>query len=645
MNAPLPVRGQRRAVTRKQESVVRRAYEQIETFENRMLGEMYAHAIERKVYYSDDALFEFMKKLETTPVSIETFLDDPEYLGGIDLSIWPEVRDAVVAISKDWWKGQNEAFGEALLMGATSTGKSTIALVTTLYHVYLLHCLRQPQEVYGLPKTTSIVFPIMAAKPHVTKKVLYMPMRKISEEIPWFQKHARLNKLIESEMYFEEKNIRVVPGGTDADAILGEAVIGGIIDEINFMNVVLKSKRAEVSTGRAGIFDQAQSIYEAMTRRKKSRFITQGPLLGVICSSSSTRYKGDFTDKRLKQITHLKERSTYVYNKKQYEVWPQDRYCGETFRLLVGNDVLTDTRVLREEEEVAEGSLVFDVPIEYKEDFLRSPHEALRDIIGISTTSISPFIRRRFKVQEAIGMGEEEGLATFLVKDNVILGIDGMPMVQHGHYCQNPSRPRYVHIDLALNNDRAAVSMVRFDGLKEVEREGGVVERLPMCSVELACSIEPDANNEIQIAEVRNWVKLLKDLYGYPIKVVTYDGFQSKESQQAWKKEGMKTGFLSVDKTSAPYKHLRDALNDGRIKMFNQEVLVDEIFNLEYDEDKDKIDHPVKGSKDVADAVCGAYWTLLNRRASWHDAARDDEAQTRSDRASYEERYDSERFR
>jgi hypothetical protein len=647
MNVPaVRVRRERRqTVSRKQESLVARAYEQIPTFTNKMLGEMYAHAIERKVYYNDSALFDFMKKLETEPVSIEQFLDDPEYLGGIDLSIWPEVREAVVGICKDWWKGTSEAFAEALLMGATSTGKSTIATVITLYHVYLLHCLRQPQEVYGLPKTTSIVFPIMAAKPHVTKKVLYMPMRKMAEEIPWFQKHARLNKLIESEMYFEEKNIRVVPGGTDADAILGEAVIGGIIDEINFMNVVLKSKRAEVSTGRAGIFDQAATIYEAITRRKKSRFITQGPLLGVVCVSSSTRYKGDFTDKRHKQIGEFKERGTYVYNKKQYEVWPQDRYCGETFRLLVGNEALSDTRVLRDGEEVAEGAMVLDVPVEYKEDFLRSPHEALRDIVGISTSSISPFIRRRFKIQEAIGMGEEEELTSFLHKDNVILGMEGMPVVHHGHYCQNPSRPRYVHIDLSISGDRCGVAMVRFDGLKEVVREGGQVERLPMCSVELACSIEPDANNEIQIAEVRTWVKLLKDIHGYPIRVVTYDGFQSKESVQQWKREGMKTGYISVDKTSVPYKHLRDAFNEGRVKMFNNPVLVDELFNLEFDENKDKVDHPVKGSKDVADAVCGAYWTMLLRRASWHDAASDDAKQAQSDRAAYEERYEGERFR
>ena len=147
--------------------------------------------------------------------------------------------------------------------------------------------------------------------------------------------------------------------------------------------------------------------------------------------------------------------------------------------------------------------------------------------------------------------------------------------------------------------------MIRFDGLVDVERSNGVIEKLPMATVELACSIQPDANSEIQFAEVRTWVKQLRDMYGYPIKAVTYDGIFSTESIQQWRKQGMKTGHVSVDRTSVPYKQLRDTFNDGRLRMFTQDVLLAEFMELEYDELKDKVDHPVNGSKDVADAVCG----------------------------------------
>lgn len=636
---------QQRTLSRREEEIIERARAASVDFQNKMFAEMYVEAVERRLRNNDPALYAFLSHLEQPPVDIETFIDDEEFMGSTDLTMWPEVRTAIIDINQNWWKGvEHGAYVEAILMGATGTGKTTISMVTSLYHTHILGCLRQPQSVYGLPKTTSIVVPIMAAKPHVTKKVVYQPIRKMIEDIPWFQKHLQLDKLVESEVYFKDKNIRIVVGGADADSILGEAVIAGIIDEINFMNVVLRSKKAEVTSGRAGMYDQAQTIYEAMSRRKKGRFITKGPQVGIIVVSSSTRYKGDFTDKRKEHIEKVGEKGVYIYNKKQYEVWPKDRYSGKTFRLLVGNEIISDTRVLKDDENVPEGSLVLDVPYEYYDDFMKNPHDSLRDIVGMSTSSISPFFRRRFKILECIQAGEDEGLQSFLVKDNVVLGVDGMPQVKPGHYCMNPSRPRYVHIDLSLTGDRCGVAMLRFDGLRKVERENGMVEMMPECSVELACTIEPDSQNEIQIAEVRMWVKFLRDRYGYPIKVVTYDGFMSTESRQQWKKEGMKTGHVSVDKTSTPYKQFRDGITDARVKMFQNDVLVSELYELEYDTVKDKVDHPVNGSKDLADAVCGAYTTLVERRSSWLPAAQDDEAHAMSERRDFDERYDAERF-
>lgn len=633
-----------KSISTAERRVIERAEAAAEGFENKMFAAMFVEALRRRIVDGDDGLHKFMLHLDQPPVDIETFIDDPEFLGATDITLWPEVRQAVIDINKNWWRGvKGGAYKEADLMGATSTGKTSICHITTLYHMHIMGCLKQPQTVYGLPKTTSIIWPIMAAKPHVTKKVVYQPIRKMIEDIPWFQKHMRMDKLIESEVYFVEKNIRIVVGGADADSVLGEAVIGGIIDEINFMNVVTKSKRAEVTSGRAGVYDQAQNIYETMDRRKKGRFISKGPMLGVILVSSSTRYRGDFTDKRAEHVERTGEKGVYIYNKKQYEVWPADRYSGETFRLLVGNDVLTDTRILDEGETTPEGALVLDVPIEYESDFRKNPHDALRDVVGMSTTAISPFFRRRFKIMECVTAGEEEGLQSFLLKDNVILGVDGMPQVKRGHYCTNPSRPRYVHIDLSVNADRCGVAMVRFDGMKKVMREGGESELLPHCSVEMALTIEPDSQNEIQLAEVRMWVKQLRDVYGYPIKVVTYDGVLSIESRQQWKKEGVKSGYVSVDRGSARYKQLRDAINDGRIHFYEQEVLVSELFGLEYDVKADKVDHPATGSKDLADAVCGAYSVMLERRSSWVPSASDDDAHEAAVRQEFHERHDEPR--
>jgi len=610
--------GRPAGVTDQARNAVLAAFDAIETAENRQFAEMYAEALRAKVYDGDDKLFLFLKELSHPPVSIEEFLDGPEFMGTTDLVLWPEVREAIIHINSQWWKGVDAgAHYEALLCGATGSGKTEISKVTLLYHLYLLSCMENPQRYYGLPRATSIVFAIMAAKPHVTKKVVYDPLRHMVENIPYFQIHLRPVKHVESEMIFEEKNIRVTPAGVDADAILGEAVICAIIDEINFMNVVMKSKKAEVTSGRVGVYDQAQVVHGTLSRRIKGRFSRPGPRIGILCTASSTRYKGDFTDKRKLEIGKHEEKGAYVYDKAQYEVKPAYNYCGDKFRLLVGNDEVNDVRILERGTPNPDKGKVLYIPVEYEADFRRDPYASLRDVCGISTSSISPFFRKRFKIYEAIELGEENGLQSFLKQDNVILGRDGMPVVNFGHYCTDPSKSRYVHIDLSLSGDRCGIGMVRHEGLAKVKRDNGVVEVLPIGVVELACSIEPDANNEIDFAEIRTWVRQLRNVYGYPIRAVTYDGVLSTESIQQWRKMNMKTGHLSVDRTSVPYRQFRDALNDSRLYMYDQPVLTQELFELEFDENKDKVDHPVNGTKDVADAVCGAYHSMVSRRASW----------------------------
>lgn len=608
---------QRRIDTR-QEKILRKAREMVEEFENPLFADMYLYAVEKKVFEQDNTFLDFLSALEQPPVSIHEFLDSTDFLAATDLILWPEVRQAIIDINENWWKGPKHAIQEALLMGATSTGKSEIAKVTLAYHVHLLHCLRQPQLVYGLPSSTSIIFVIQAAKPHVTKRILYTPLRVYIEAMPWFQKYARPTKHIEAEMFFTDKNIRVVQGGSDADAILGEAIIGGAVDEVNFMQVVEQSKRAEVSEGgRGGRYDQAQNLHDTLTRRRKGRFMYNGPSIGLISLSSSTRYRNDFTDRRKAQIEDGNIQGCYIYDKAQYEVWPQDRYCGDKFRLLIENEAAADVRILGPEERAADGATVIEIPVEYRENFEIDSAGALRDVVGRSVKSINPFLRRREKVNEAVIAGQEMGLESFLVKDNVILGLEGMPLVTRGHYCQSPSKPRYIHIDLSSTGDRCGIAMVRFDGFTDVTRVSGEIETLPIATCEMAVTILPNQQAEIEIGEVRAWVRQLKITYGYPIRGITYDGWNSLESRQQWKRQGMRTGLQSVDRTCVPYKNLRDAIYDGRLRLYYQDILVDELISLEYDEKREKVEHPPKGSKDVADALCGAYWLLLGRSKTW----------------------------
>src|SRR5471030_1803484 len=115
---------------------------------NKGFGELYYTSVDRKLRFGDDSYFKFMAQLERTPVDIEEFLDGEDYLGATDLEIWPEVRQTIIDINRYWWKNGHGAYDQVVLMGATSTAKSTIATITTLYSLYLLSCLKNPQNIY-----------------------------------------------------------------------------------------------------------------------------------------------------------------------------------------------------------------------------------------------------------------------------------------------------------------------------------------------------------------------------------------------------------------------------------------------------------------------------------------------------------------
>lgn len=95
--------------------------------------------------------------------------------------------------------------------------------------------------------------------------------------------------------------------------------------------------------------------------------------------------------------------------------------------------------------------------------------------------------------------------------------------------------------------------------------------------------------------------------------MISADTYQSAPVLQELTTAGFKTQVLSVDRTNSdkicePYYYLKSALYDQRIKVYKKcDLLTEELVNLERTS-TGKIDHPPKGSKDQADAVCGSLY-------------------------------------
>jgi len=127
----------------------------------------------------------------------------------------------------------------------------------------------------------------------------------------------------------------------------GQNIISAIIDEINFMEVTEKSRKSI----DGGTYNQALALYNSISRRRKSRFMSKGRLPGMVCIVSSKRYPGQFTDgKEAEAEQQVQETGTsniYVCDKTIWQVKPWE-FSGNSFKLFVG-DESRKPRILKNE--------------------------------------------------------------------------------------------------------------------------------------------------------------------------------------------------------------------------------------------------------------------------------------------------------
>jgi hypothetical protein len=181
-----------------------------------------------------------------------------------------------------------------VLTGAIGTGKSTIALFTTAYQLYVLSCLKNPHGLFDLDPSSEIVFAFQSLTKDLAESIDYERFRAMLTDSPYFDQHFPFNKKFKSEMVFPNR-IVVRPLSGDVNAAIGSNIFGAILDEVNFMAHVEQSK----STVDGGLFDQAVEMYNSIVRRRKSRFMAAGGRLpGMVCLVSSKRYPGEFTDRK-----------------------------------------------------------------------------------------------------------------------------------------------------------------------------------------------------------------------------------------------------------------------------------------------------------------------------------------------------------
>lgn len=561
------------------------------------------------------------------PVDIVEFVESPEYMNQ-GAYVRPVIMDNLIRLHDP-----EDYFYEVVLGGGIGIGKNYFADMSLGYDIYKLSCLYSPQAYYELAPGSKIVFVHQSKTEKLAKEVVFEQFGNRLEMSGYFPSNFMFNKKFRKVMKFPHL-VEVLPISSADTSALGMNVFGAVIDEMNFMSKVKKSKKME----RYGEeeYDQAEVLYRTIIRRMESRFDRLGRLPGKIYLISSANYEGDFIDKKEEEakanphifVMHMAQWESFTG--KDGKLMPK-KYCGKFFFVRKPSenaaggvyDEKPDTHDERDETNIIE------VPIEHREAFDRDLIGSLRDIAGVAVTRTSRFIskdyiRTSFNKYESI-YGKEQIFTEKSVELTVNSEVQDLVNTTFLRRL-SPHGPFAVHIDLAISGDCAGVAIGHAIGSKQVNlrliynRESGEFVReskgsLPIFGIAGLLQVVPPEGGEIELHVLRGLVGIVAEYI--PIYWLTMDRHQSASTLQYFRSRNVSTGILSVDRNPDPYIETKFAIKEERVYIARHDVLLTEMPHLDQDNTTGKIDHPEGGSKDLSDSVAGVVYSLSTKKASY----------------------------
>jgi len=586
------------------------------------------------------------KDYKEIPVSIGVFLSDPEYLGNSTergKTIYPFWRPVLSDIAID------DTRYLQVLTGAIGTGKTSTAIVSICYGMYRILCLKNPWKFFGKNIAGKMAIVFFNLTKSLSSSKGYGLLQSYLTSSPWFKRHGFLagtekNPRIDFPI-FEYKSASPYAKGF---GFTSEDVIFAIMDEVDSETESIKQKV------------RVLQAYEAAVSRFESRFVrisnysNKSETLGRFFLCSSKQEKLSFLNAF---IVKMKDSPIVrITDAALWEVRTDLNFSGEKFPIMLG-DIYTPSKVLGQEvrgvfevdqkgiEEANKlGFKIIMVPIELLERFQKDLVGNLRRLAGVSVDQLrkTKLFPSEQLLIDCYDPAKRDPIKVITIEVGLNDDIDLINYVDFSAIRVPKHRPRFIHVDIAYsgNGDALGMGMSCISGWtdKTVEdlMDGGAmrVEKLPVVETDFGVRIKARPGDKIPLNKIRKFIGDLKVVYGFNIKLVTYDyDALSEESKQILTRIGIKCGSLSLDKNPQIYRNFRTIVGEKRWCCHRNDYLHFELVNLEDDSEKNKIDHPdevvdvevledgsttdvvLKGSKDVSDGVVG----------SVEDAVRDSE--------------------
>jgi len=526
---------------------------------------------------------------EENPVDTRTFVESIDYLGQPPLSeIQYEIVDAMSQIYKkqDLERIMGSVEGaryydkytknEIILQLGKGSGKDFTSTVACAYIVYKLLCLKDPAKYFGKPSGDAIDLINVAINAQQAKNVFFKGFKTKIEKSPWFA--GKYNAKVDSIEF--DKSITVYSGHSERESHEGLNLLLAVLDEISGF-------ASEVGTGNEQ-GKTADNIYKAFRGTIDSRF----PDLGKVVLLSFPRYQGDFISQKYDSVIADKD---IIHKSHKYIINP-----------LVG-DIPDNTLEIEWEEdhilsykypgvwalkrptwEVNPTRSIEDFKIAFYNDY----GDAMMRFLCMPTYSSDAFFKQKEKLEHCMTSRNP---------------VDEFRRFDPG-FTPDPNKTYYVHADLAQRHDKCAVAIAHVEKWINLQVIKDYEQVAPIVVVDAVAWWEPKKEGPVNLSEVKNWIINLRRL-GFNIGKVTFDRWQSYDIQQELRAVNIETDTVSVAKKH--YEDLAMLIYEERIVMPQIPLLLEELSELKIMKNN-RVDHPRKSSKDLADAVCGAAFGAIS---------------------------------
>jgi hypothetical protein len=576
------------------------------------------------------------------PPAMDQFLFDDHFLGQSlrpaedNTGIWPGWSQL---LCRDY--DLDSEVHNAVLTGALGTGKTLMLVVILLYRLCTTTMLRNPQQFYGINRSSLLGFVLLSISRATVRDTAFSEALNLLAQSPYFVEVCGFDPRRQyADCRVEMKRLLpsgqtcriVLTAGSQSQHMLGRNLLGVGLDEGNF--------RLEADPDFS-----AHQLYQAARSRMENRFRRMPgflPTLGLIASSAAD--ETSFTETVIRQIQDSGQTKTQkVHRFAAYHLQkPGQVLSSRWFKVchglanlepyvLEGDYAQDGTRLGGGPHAAAPpGASVELVPHNYYEAFRRDPRTALQEFSGIAIGGSHRLFSSLVDLQRCLELSKAEHLLNpcFGQAESLSISRDDAPNIwdyidpacffirssSHNHPLRYPNHQRYAHVDLAQSS-AAGLAICHLVAHKPVDTVSAMGESFTemrfIVEYDLILRILPGSHNPISIDKIQNLFLKLRSDWGFNFGLITFDMYQSAMAMELLQANGFNTQRLSVDRDKTAYTAWRTAAQEHRLRFYPHQVLLTEMAHLV--DCGRKFDHPPgAGTKDVADAVAGAYLNAIS---------------------------------